>query len=118
METRYVTVPANIEIEVMNPMTGKLVTATRDFESFIKERTNDSGVVGKTLDALLLGLSIRQSFAGCKPGTVIGLVFAEWEMLCTAIRTPTSGYNPEVMFQLLPMVRAVLDAPSTNPSQN
>lgn len=115
METRFVTIPANIELSVDNPMTGKPTKAARDFYSLVKDRTNDAGYFGKSLDALMMGLAIRQAFTECKPGDIIGLPLEQWEVLCKAFREPSTGYNPEVMFQLLPMVRAVLDAPSTRP---
>ncbi len=115
MEIRYVTVPANIEISVDNPMTGKTTKAARSFDTLLNDRTNDGGHFGKTLDDLMVGFAIRQAFLGAAPGTVIGLPLNQWEALCKAIRLPTNGYNPDVMFQLLPMVTAVLDAPSTRP---
>ncbi len=115
METRYVTVPADIELNIENPMTQKVVKANRDFYSLIKERTSDPGHFGKTVDALMTGLAIRQHFTGAKPGDVIGLELGEWNTLCAALREPSNGYNPEVMFQLLPMVKAVLDAPTSKP---
>lgn len=118
METRYVTVPSPTTVSIENPMTGKTVSAERDLEQLVKERTNDSGHFGKTLDQLMLGFSIRQSFLGCKPGDVIGMALKEWELLCASLREPTSGYNPEVMFQLLPMVRSILDAPTTDPRKS
>jgi hypothetical protein len=115
METRYVTVPADIMLAVENPMTQKLVTAKKVFFDLIKERTADNGHFGKTLDGLMMGLAIRQHFTGSNPGDVVGLPLDQWEALCKAMREPTNGYNPEVMFQLLPMVTAVIDAPSTKP---
>jgi hypothetical protein len=115
-EIRYVTIPAAIELSIDNPMTGKSVKFTRDFEAFIKERTNDNGHFGKTLDTLMLGFAIRQAFLGAKAGSAIGLTLEQWDALCKSLREPTGGYNPEVMFQMLPMVRAVLDAPTTKPA--
>lgn len=115
METRYVTIPATIELAIENPNTGKVVKTDRDFYALIKERTNDHGHFGQTLDSLMLGLAIRQHFTTCKPGDIIGIPFDQWEALCNSIRKPTAGYNPEVMFQMLPMVKAIIDAPSTRP---
>lgn len=113
MEIRFVTVPADIELTIENPLTGKTTKTSRDFYALVKERTNDHGHFGTTLDRLMLGLGIRQAFMTAKSGDVIGLPLDQWEALCEAIRKPTAGYNPEVMFQMLPMVKAVLDAPTT-----
>lgn len=115
METRYVTVPEAIELVVENPATGKIAKTSRDFYALVKERTNDHGHFGKTLDSLMLGLSIRQAFIAAKAGDIIGLPLEQWEALCKAVREPSNGYNPEVMFQMLPMVKAIIDAPSTRP---
>lgn len=115
-EVRYVTVPRDIEVSILNQQTGKPVSGKRSFEDFVKDRTNDPTHFGKTLDDLMLGYAVRTAFFNCKPGDVIGLTLEQWEGFCKALREPSTGYNPEVMFQLLPMVLAILDAPATKPA--
>lgn len=90
-------------------------TVERDFCVLVQERTADGGHFGGDLDKALLAFSIRQAFFGAKPGDVIGLTLPQWEALCESLRKPSAGYNLEVIFQLVPHARAILDAPSTRP---
>lgn len=114
-ETRYVTIPEKVTLTLEHPESGAVVQVDRGIDVFVKERTRDGVVFGQSIDGIMLGLAIRQAFTGCKPGQIIGLSLEQWEALCKAIRTPQAGYNPEVMFQVLPHAQAILDAPSTRP---
>lgn len=114
-EIRYVTVPRTITITVENHAGGAPILAVREFEKFVIERTNDAEVFGKSLDGIMMGLGIRQAFLGSKPGDIVGLELAQWDALCKATHTPTGGYNPVVMMQLVEHAQAVIDAPSKRP---
>lgn len=116
-EIRYVTVPADITVILAHPQTGLPAAIERDFETFVKERTRDAVVFGRNLDGIMTGVAVRQAFASCQPGDVIGLPLDQWQALCQATREPQDGYNPEVMFQVLPHAQAILDAPTTRPKR-
>ncbi len=118
-ETRYVTIPHNIMVELETGEVDdngkpKLRRHVVPFLDFLKTRTRDAAF-GADLDCVLMALAIRQHFGGTAPESVIGLQLDQWEKLCETVRKPSDGYNPEVMAQLLPYARAILDAPSTDP---
>jgi hypothetical protein len=113
-EIRYVTIPSDraVTIEALDgPRESKF-----SFWEFLKGRTKDAAF-GRDLDGVLTAMAIRQHFAAgvAGVGEVVGLTLEQWEPLCEAVRKPSDGYNPEVMAQLMPFARAILDAPSTDP---
>lgn len=110
METRFVTVPP--PITVTDERAG--VTVSREFQRLVQELTRDPQF-GATLDGVLAALEIRTAFVGKPPGAVVPVVLATWERLCKALREPTHGVDVEIMIQVLPHARAIIDAPSTPP---
>lgn len=146
METRYVTVPAEIPVTVEHELSQAIAyvehlakqpsvkltseqavalaqlvqldaarTVMRPLWELIRERTRDSAHFAGDLEKVFLGSAIRQAFTGAKPGDVIGLAKDQWDALCESLRKPSTAYNPEVMYQLIPHVRAILDATTTRP---
>lgn len=111
-EIRYVTIPADQTVTVDTPDGER--SSKFSFWDFLKTRTKDAAF-GKDLDGVLMAMAIRQHFSGEAIGEVVGLTLDQWEPLCDSVRSPSDGYNPEVMAQLLPFARAILDAPSTDP---
>lgn len=109
MESRYITVPAAVAVPVGTEF------VPWDFAKFIKDRTADSSAFGTSLDGVLAAADIRTAAKGLKPGEVMQLELASWELLCASIRTPGVPYLPDVMIHLIPHAKAVLDAPSTKP---
>jgi hypothetical protein len=109
-EIRFITVPAPVKLAV----DGAPAPIESTFEALIKERTADQKF-GANLDGIMLGVGLRQAFTGCTPGDVIGVPLDQWERLCDVVREPSGGYNAAVVYQLLPHLRAILDAPSTRP---
>lgn len=120
-EIRYITVPAPVDLTLDHPQTGQSVSASREFYQLVRERTADSKAFGAgregstAIDRLMLGMAIRQAFAGCKPGDVIGITREQWDALCDSLRNPEAPYFPEVMMQIIAHVKAILDAPTTRP---
>lgn len=68
---------------------------------------------GKTAKDLMQAADIGQKADRAKD--VLELSEAEWSAVAAVVNEPTSGYNPRVALQLMPFLRAMLDASTEEP---
>ena len=91
-----------------------------EHRSFLKQRSADDSFGTQGVKGLQSSAAIRAAIGDCKPGDVIVLDEDDWERLKAAVEMPSAqggdgkllavGYNSVAGPQLMPFMRAVLDA--------
>ena len=110
------------ESVVLKSLNGELVTlegsedpAEMTFKQFILSRLTDPSF-GKTYEDVLSASRVRtclDDFDGVLP-----LETSDWERLERAVRNPEPAYNTLIAFNLIPFMKAVLEASEVKPELN
>jgi hypothetical protein len=93
--------------------------------SFLRQRSADDSFGTKGVKGLQASAAIRAAIGDREPGDVIVLDEDEWELLKLATEMPSAqrgdgtllavGYNSVAGPQLMPFIRAILDAKTEDP---
>jgi len=88
--------------------------AKMTFKQFVLNRLTEP-LFGKTYEDVLSATRVRQcldEFDG-----VLALETADWERLVKTVKAPEGAYNPLVAFNLVPFMKAVMEASDTKPEE-
>lgn len=120
MTKRYFRILARIDLETadgepLRTADGTVATATH--VEFLRSRTMD-GVFGKDMAGAVISREIRTELKGKSEGDIVILDEDAWLLLVEAIKRPqTLFYNTEVAPQIVPFMRAVVDASAEAPTR-
>lgn len=72
---------------------------------------------GKSAETVIIGAAIRAALVAAeKDGSHVAEIDdADYALLRAVAEVPELGYRPDVGVQLVPFIRAILDAPTTDP---
>jgi len=88
------------------------------FREFMFQRLVDEAFVGNRAgsEAAIFVLDARDELVKCDFADSSELKLEEdvWKSLCDSVRAPKNDYQPHLRHNLVPFIRAVLDAPKVS----
>jgi hypothetical protein len=113
MKLRELTVPESVECTSLDGVPFKngdkpVMAHAVDFYSGV---LRDRGSFGATMEGLLAAVAIQALLKKTKPGKKLLLTQEQWELGCKSIRTPNGAYDPNISHNIIPFMKAWVDAP-------
>lgn len=85
------------------------------FDQFVRGRTLDP-VFGQDFAGVIAAVEIGNVFKDCKPGAFVAVETEHWKRLDRATREPKNPYDMKVAVQMLPFMKAVIEAKDSLPA--